>query len=384
MRRLVVLVVGLIAVFASGCGPTAFPVFRGGAFAKLERRVPLEDGERALVEPVEGTAMLGKIIKEPWDEARPLAEQLSENPCADELATSTRRTSAIATAVDAAPTRGAWLYYRVRVLERAEVTAKEGYAKCCAEKGCGVGHVRSLAFADGETSLASETLPGGRADVALDDPGAPLELELGNVRRVHGYFAFALAGDRAYLPPEPARPISDASYLAERMEVKDVLGNPDAYAFCSANECFSENGFVQRYRERTGSHELDDFDRDRAQAERVSGIVLGVLGLATIGLGVASVETADENKTRDEQDTARVAGGVGIGAGIIASTVGLTFAIAPRDGLMTEHFISRSDALRFVARFNRALAPKRSTQGVLAAPAPKSPPAATEAKPAGA
>lgn len=385
-RRWWLVWLGILSVWMVGCGPTSFPVFRGGAFAQLERRAPLEAGERALAEPIDDASMLGKIVKEPYDDARPLAEQVAENPCAGELVTASREAGALTTTVDAERSRGAWLYYRVRVLRRVEVVAKEGYAKCCVEKGCGVGYVRSLAFADGEVSLASETLPGGRADVAFDDAEAPLELELGNLRRVHGFMAFSLersgfAGAPATLPSEPPRPSTDAEYVAERFEVRDVPGNPDEYVFCTTTECVSENGFVQRYRERTGAHELDDFDRDRRRDTRIGGVVLGVLGLATIGLGLAAVETADEGKTRDDQDTARVVGGVGIGAGIFTTVIGLTLAIEPRDGSPTEHFISKTDARRFVARFNRALTAgkKGGVSPTTPAAAPEKPPSKAEA-----
>lgn len=386
-RRWWVVVLGLLSVaWGSGCGPTTYPVFRGGAFAKLERRVPLEQGEHALVDPVDDASILGKIVNEPYDQARPLADQVSENPCASELTAATREASALGETMDAEPTRGAYFYFRVRVLRRLEMTAGANYEKCCAEKGCGVGFVRSLAFGDGEVSFASATLPGGRADVALDDADAPLELELGNVRRVHGYVAFALAstsfgGPPAVLPSEPPRPSADADYLADRFEVRDVPGNADQYAFCTQTDCVSENGFVQRYRERTGSHELDDFDRDRARDARVAGAILSVLGVASLALGVAAIETADEGKTRDDQDGMRVAGGIGLGTGIVTSAIGLTLLIEPRDGSPFDHFISKVDAKRFVLRFNRSLllgkdgakgAPK---EPVLAAPgaAPSTP-----------
>ncbi|MFO0612834.1 MAG: hypothetical protein U0414_09615 [Polyangiaceae bacterium] len=372
-RRLMVLGVGVLSWAMTGCGPSSFPVFRGGAFAQLERRAPLEDGERALDEPAADTTLLGQIIKEPFDPARRLADQTSENPCASELLLSTREASAIASTVDAERTRGAYFFYRVRILRRAIASERDGYAKCCAEKGCGVGYVRSLAFGDGEEGFASETLPGGRADVALDDPGAPLELEVGNARKVHGWIAFGLEGGRALVPPEPPRPIADADYLADKFEVRDVPGSADQYLFCTATDCVSENGFVQRYRERTGAHELDDFDRDRAREARISGAVTTVLGIASLALGAATLATADEGKTRDEQDGNRIAGGVGLGAGIVATALGLALLIEPRDGSPLEHFISKSDARRFVARFNRALVVGKEPPRTPAAAPPKAP-----------
>lgn len=387
-RRVLIVVLGVIALlWGAGCGPSSFPVLRGAAFAKPERRVPLEQGELPLVEPTDDPSLLGKIVKEPYDSSRPLADQVSDNPCAGDLTASTREATSLTTTMDATPTRGAYWYLRVRVLRRLERAAGEGYAKCCAEKDCGVGFVRSLALGDGEASFASETLPGGRADVALDDPDVPLELELGNVRHVHGFVAFSLTatsfgGAAVVLPPDPPKTALDAESAAQQFEVRDVPGNADQYVFCTKSDCVSENGFVQRYRDRTGSHELDDFDRDRARDARIGGVVLSVLGLASLALGVVAIETADEGKTRDDQDANRIAGGMGLGTGIVTTAIGLTLLIEPRDGSAVDHFLSKVDAKRFVARFNRALRrsqgttePKTATEAPTK-PAPRAKPAA--------
>ena len=88
--------------------------------------------------------------------------------------------------------------------------------------------------------------------------------------RVHGG-AFAESGAYAPLledeyllgPAEDAERPPSATYEDERLEVREHPHNPDLFEVCTRSGCITENELVRRYRKRTGSRELDDFERDR-------------------------------------------------------------------------------------------------------------------------
>lgn len=384
---LVLVVVALAA--ASGCTTAGYPVLRGGALAKLHPRAALERDEHLLGEPLQDTAILGRILTAPYDPARPLAAQLSPNPCAEalidlrarprdeELLENAERLVPQLGGEDMAPAaealgfsgagRASHVYYRLAPGKRVEKGETRAYTECCQKASCGTGYVRALTFGEGEVALAKKTGPGENADAAFDDQPRPSEYMFLERRKVRGYVAFTLEATEAGAPAAvagaaaaPDRADEDEAHLAARIEVRDVPEHPGNFVFCAIG-CMTENQFVRLYARETGSHELDDFDRDRGAELREAAIPLWILaGLLGVGSGVV-LALAPTQPTRQEKDSANIMGGVLGGMGLTALATALPFTILPRDQGNPINYLTRSQALRFVERYNLALRARLGT-----------------------
>jgi hypothetical protein len=347
---------------AGGCLPfsNTHPTLRGGIFAEPRPRAPLAADEQVVLAPAEDASILGRVFVAPYAATRPLAEQLAPNPCADALVDVEPPPIEDDLFEDAprATTPGApRVYYRLHLRRRVEKAATKAYAECCKKAACGAGYVRAAAFGDGEVALARFTPPGGNADVAFEDEGSPVELALSERRAVRGFIAIAIGGQSPHAArrgEEPEGP-GIGAYEAERIEVRELPHQKDQYRLCTKAECISENEFVRRYARRTGSHELDDFLRDRAWRERLAGGVLTGVSGASMALGAWQVATADKNAAQKDKDSARTVGGILMGAGAGLLATGLAFLLEHPDVSNTDHFLTKSEARRFAERYNRAL-----------------------------
>lgn len=342
---------------------------RTGAFAPLRERTALP--EQSFLTPAsEEPELLGKVLLSPYDRRVPLFAQLSPNPCAEELITVARdhvdhaliedatRLNLGSTDTSVSEPELPLAYYRLRLSKRVERVASEDYAACCAERQCGVGFVESLTFGEGELATGSETLPNGNADVAFNDQPEPLELALSAPRSIKGFLVATLSHREAIAPMPPSSRYdanADAEYVATRLQLREAPSFTERFEICSATGCITENEFVRLYAEKTGSHELDDFERDRAEEIRISGgLLLGLGALGTIA-GGATIGSADEAETEEDRDIMLAEGGAGVGVGITSALIGFGFLIAPRDGTTFDHYLSKDDTRRFLARFNRFL-----------------------------
>lgn len=351
------------AAIATGCVNTTYPIIDGGDFAEIRARAPLLADEHLLDSPAKDASILGQILREPYDPARPLAEQLAPNPCADALLDVEPRPLE-AEVEDAAPlsppadnrSPASHRYYRFHVLQRFEKAETKAYAACCAKASCGVGYVRGLSFAEGEIALARPTAPGGHANVALDDDGHPLELTLLERQKARGYLSFALATASAKPREERAEPLPHPASEDELLEVRERPKNPDLFRICTKSECITENEFVRRYRKRTHSHELDDFERDRlADVRWMGGLMFGGLGAVCTTLGAVQIASAKKEHEQDKHDKTQIAGGIITGLGVGILTMAAALLVVPPDGETNEHFLTKSQTRRFVERYNRAL-----------------------------
>jgi hypothetical protein len=348
----------------AGCLPYSnkHPTLQGGIFAEPRPRAPLAVDEHVVLAPTEDAAILGRVLSAPYDPTRPLTEQLAPNPCAQALVDVEPRPIEDDAVEDASPASsgGPRVYYRLRLHRRLEKAATKGYAECCKKAACGVGYVRALAFGEGEVALARPTPPGGNADVAFEDEGRPTELALTERRAVRGYVTVAIGGQGPLLSrrrEEPEGP-GDGAYEAARIEVREVRHQRDEFELCTRAECITENEFVRRYARLTGSHELDEFLRNRSWEENVGAIMLGVVGLAAGGLGVGQLTTINSQKTQQDKDGVRLGGGLalGMGLGVLSAALGHAInALGSQDSSTRHHFLTKSQARRFVERYNRAL-----------------------------
>lgn len=353
--------------FASGCANSTYPVIRGGTFAKVHARAPLLADEHLLDPPTQDASLLGRILPQPYDPTRPLAAQLAPNPCADALVDVEPRPieadvedAAHLPAPAAGRSPASFLYYRFQVLQRSEKAPTKAYAECCAKASCGTGYVRGLSFAEGEIALARPTAPGGHASVALDDDGYPVELTLLERRAARGYLAFTLSAPGVRPREEHAERPPSATHEDEQLEVRDRPHNPDLFEICTRSRCITENEFVRRYRTRTGSHEIDDFSRDRWAEVRWQGAAVGGgIGALFTGLGALRIATAAEERTQEKRDISQIGGGIVTGVGLVVLTMGVAFLVTPSDGVTIEHYLTKSQTQRFVERYNSALRGER-------------------------
>ncbi|MDI1481480.1 hypothetical protein [Polyangium sp. y55x31] len=367
--------VALIALaFAAGCMQNNPPRLRGGVFAKFSARAPLARDEHIVFAPSEDASILGRVLLAPYVITRPLADQLASNPCADALVDVEPRPvpgnvieDAEFLSPDAARAAGApgasYVYYHFDVHARVEKAATKAYAECCQRASCGVGYVRSATLGEGEIAFAKPTAPGGNADIAFDESPHPLELTRIDRRHVRGHVAFALGGQGAAPPlaaeAELERP-GRAAYEAERIEIRESSENRDRFEFCTKKRCITENEFVRRYAERTGSHELDDYVRDRSPQMRATGVVVGSLGILAAAVGVVILAT-DNPAVSDRRVPA--VGGIMLGISVPSLAAGIGLLGAPYDGWKYEHHLTKSDARRFVERYNRALQNEGAARG---------------------
>jgi hypothetical protein len=385
-KRIASLVFVVTLAAAAGCTPTpaGYPVARGGAFAKLHPRVSLERDEHLIGNPWQDTAMLGRILTAPLDPARPLSAQLSPNPCAEalidlrarspgeDLRENAERLVPALGSEDTAPPaealgffgsrRASHVYYRFALGKRVEKGETRAYTECCQKASCGIGYVRALTFGEGELALAKRTGPGENADAAFDDQPRPSEYMFLERRKVRGYVAFTLEEAEASAPATgPARDPEDEAYEMARLEVRDIPGKPGNFVFCTAARCMAENEFVRQYAAETGSHELDDFDRRRGAELREASIPLWILA-AILGAGSGAVlGLAPMQPTRKEQNSANITGGLLLGMGLTALATALPFSLAPRDVGDPINYLTRSQALRFVERYDLALQARLAT-----------------------
>ncbi|MDC3959219.1 hypothetical protein [Polyangium jinanense] len=369
---------GLVALIAlasaAGCMINTPPSLRGGAFAQFRARSPLANDEHIVFAPSENASILGRVLLAPYVTTRPLADQLAPNPCADALVDVEPRPvpgdvieDAELLSPDAARAAGApgasHVHYHFDVRARVEKAATKAYTECCQRASCGVGYVRSATLGEGEIALAKPTAPGGNADVAFDEGPHPLELTHIDRRHVRGFVAFALGGQDAAPPlaaeAEPESP-GRATYDAERIEVRESSENRDQFELCTKKSCITENEFVRRYARRTGSHELDDYVRDRAPQMRATGVVLGSLGVLAAAVGVVILAT-DNPAVPDRRIPA--VGGVMLGISVPSLAAGIGLLGAPYDGWKYDHYLTKSEARRFVERYNRALRSEGAARG---------------------
>jgi hypothetical protein len=362
MRSPALLFCSIALACASGCTST-YPTVRGGVFARVSAHAPLPSDEHLLDPPAKDASLLGRILPVPYDPTQPLAAQLAPNPCADALVdveprpldTEIEDAARLPSSADGR-SPASHVYYRFHVLERLEKAKTPAYAACCAKASCGTGYVRGLSFAEGEIARGTPTAPGGHANVALDDDGPPLELTLLERHAARGYLTFTLETPGVTPHEEPAAPPPSAKHEAERLEVRELPQNADLFKICTKSRCLTENQFVILYQKQTGSHELDDFVRDRWANARWEGASFGgVFGaLATTG-GAVMIATAQERDTQKGRDLARVGGGMLTGIGLLMLTAGVGFLISPSDGATTDHYLTKLQTRRFVERYNRAL-----------------------------
>lgn len=395
---------GILALGGIGCGaPQPKAPLPQTAPSTLS---PLGPSYVLLPLPTEDPMLLGRIIRRPPAPGQSLEEVSSPNPCGDSLAAERQtpldntfedaqdlRANAKATAAlagygfQADATKATHFVYRLQTRRQSSKADTVEYEACCREKGCGIGYIASLVYGDGEYATAEESAGGGRVDVAFAAAEGDVQLRVIHRRKVHGYFAalVRMGGDSTAGPigplgegtlvtgvqeatiPEVVRTIYESGKA--RVSTEGGLGARGTFVIMMGATAVTENEFVRRYREVTGSDELDPIERFRHAGGFYAS--LGAFGLGTSAaiwgfthgkkevtcpapkegacVGEPSGKRVEVNN--DLGMAAAIGGGVVGGMGAILA--GTLYSVS--DSTPDDHYLSELQARVYVEKYNRAL-----------------------------
>lgn len=417
MRRVARMALFAALVPVACAGPTPKP--RSSADAEAHHGSPLGASYVLLPLPGEDDALLGRVLLEPPEAGRSLEETARPNPCADKLAEA-KTTPLAATFEDAeelsaaAKARamlGAYGFegdaehashfiYKLEVAKKIGRADTTDYVACCKDKGCGYGYVSALIYGDGEYATGQETRAEGKVDVVLASGGGEAHLKVIHKRKVKGWLAAMItvtdpskteqlgplgaakaAGITEATVPEQVKKL----YEAEKIS---VATHGTTYVFTDGHGAeVTENEFVRRFRQTTGSREIDDVEK-RHNTPGVT--VWGLAGAASAGVllyGVTHLHNqkscndgfafahdeckSDPSNPRAQQDnfgewydySAKYpeTNGFGIamaalgGVGLATSLAFLVPKLLDPDGSPKAHYLTERDAHLYAERFNRSL-----------------------------
>jgi len=376
-RLAAAVVLGLLV----GCGP---PQVRTPETSTEPAEVsPLGPSYKLIPLPSADDSLLGRILHEPPLPGQALEEVSAPNPCAAELgppkptplsntfedaqelafSTSARaKLGAFGFSADA--NRATHFVYRLTTQQRVSRVDTTGYVECCKENDCGYGYVSTLVFGEGEYATGEETSGGGSVDIAFAGAEGHVALRVLHRRKVKGYVAAVVkVTDQTKAPaaePEPGATIPESVrkvYEANQISTQAAEGT---YQFVDGRgNVITENEFVRRYRDVTGSDELDDFERHRnvgwATFYTIGGVVLIGAAAGTIG-GIVSATSEDESDTGDDKLLGSVFAGALLGGpGVALLAFGILEWVGESEGEPTEHYLTDPQASLYAERYNRKL-----------------------------
>lgn len=369
---------------------------------------PLGPSYVLLPVPGDDEGLLGRVIPEPPQPGRTLEEVARPNPCAEHLEaprrtrldnsfhfaeelTGTQSAGAIlgTFGFSADASQATHFVYDLRTTARVAVSDTTAYEACCKalspgpQGGCGYGFISSLIGGEGEYATAAEVSGSGGASVPLvASASGGVSLKTLHEKRVRGWIAavVTVTDKTRGLPLGPLATESVARVSAEvldsdmraMLELERITTEPiegasdeDHWTFVAGRkEILTEPEFARRYREVTGSRELDHLDTRRNLGGVItSGIFFGASTVCTIGTAVAAGD-----------DAAGWYAGTAV-CGIVALTTGIGFAIglAAPDGVPVDHDLTEAEARRWTTRYNQHVM-KRFLKEQEAQPTGRAPP----------
>jgi hypothetical protein len=342
--------------------------------------------------PNDDDSLLGRVLLDVPDSGRSLDEVSRPNECADKLtpkkpgplASTFEDAQELAAGGKARAALGAFgfegdaqtathFYYKLDVSKRIAQTDTPDYVACCKEKGsCGYGFISALVYGDGQYATARENSAEGSVSIPLaGEAGGFVKASILHKRSVHGYVAalvtvtdqtkaktISVLGDPAAagikLDEQNLPDQIKARFELEKvqLQVTGASSNEYAYVLSDGHGKITEDEFARRYATVTSSNELATVDRNRHAGWLQSGLVLGVLGLATSA--VAGIVYVNSLPYGDMPSGIALAAGGGL---VLFGGVSLIVygGLGGHDGGTGDHAISKLDADLYVARYNRAL-----------------------------
>lgn len=392
-----------------GCGGP--PALKSGGQDRAGEGNPLGPSYVLIPLPTEEASLLGRILPGVPEPGRSLEETARANPCAAKLneptTTPLANTFEDAQEVSASASAKAMLgafgfsgdvnrathfVYKLDTQKRTGMTDTAEYDACCKEKGCGYGYISALIYGEGEYSTGEETGGSGGVNVAaIGSASGAASLKILHKRKVKGWLAAVItvtdkkAGEQlGPLGVAAAAGITEASVpdtvkvLYEKDKIA-VEGSGTHFFFKDGRgEQLTENVFVRRFHEVTGSNELDDFDQRRNKFSfYLSGSLLALsLGTAVYGYthltrpcAAEDVDDSDCSVQRGDvfspevgyDPNKTVTNGTGIalaGLGTLGTIgFGIWFLSAAFgfNGGVHDHYLSDKDAVLFANKYNRSL-----------------------------
>lgn len=281
----------LLLVIATGCGGSHRP--RVERPENAGRVSPLGPSYVLVPLPNEDQGLLGRVLPSLPDAGRSLDEISQPNPCAEHLSPPATTSllnvfedaEELSLNASASATLGMFGFradagqathfiYKLQTEKQVHQRDTAEYASCCREKACGCGYIAALVYGSGEYASAEEARGSGRVDVAFASGEGSVGLRVLHRRNVRGYLAAIVrvterGSEKRELGPlgfaDSAVNLSTTSAQYRQMYDKEKLwvctdGVQRTWAFCDVRGKITENEFVRRYRDTTGSDELDDVE----------------------------------------------------------------------------------------------------------------------------
>ena len=380
---------GIAALLATACGG-ATPQPRLGATSGEAQGSPLGPSYVLVPLPSEDESLLGRILHVTPEPGQSIEEISRPNPCAEFLGEA--KTSPLANQYEDAQElaygatakatlgtfgfgadvkRASYFVYKLSTDRRIAQTDTTQYVACCKENDCGYGYVSALIHGEGQYSTATESAAEGGGNIGVASAEGYLNLKVINKRKVTGWLAALVtitdkskterlgalgiakqAGIDEDTVPEQVKSIYDNNKVT-------VTGSGSYYVFSAgvAGEELTENEFIRRYRDVTGSTELDDIEKRR------NGTALLLLGAGALaGVGVVaygnSIKPSESEDFDFDSDQRNFLSNVVMGGGVLMTigfAIPFTVALFRPDGSTTSHYLTDADARVYAHRYNRAL-----------------------------
>ncbi len=294
---------------------------------------PLGPSYTLLPLPSDDDGLLGRIVPSPPEPGHSLEETARANPCeqflspaksspqassfedAEELTLGGKARASLGTfGFSGDAERATHFIYRLKTDRRTARADSPEYATCCKDNDCGYGYVSALVYGEGTYASgeqASAQLAGNVPGV-IDVEGHG-RIKVLHSRSVKGFMAAVVTitkpGAKDELGPlgvAKAAGISEATLpdqvraLYERGKIT-VRGGSTSFKFVDGRgESITERAFAQRYREMTGSSELDEFDyrHDQVRLYIAGGLTAASLGAVLVG-ALTLTRDCTEDDVRD-------------------------------------------------------------------------------------
>jgi len=376
-----------LLVLAAACvkGPR-----RPAAEPKLPAREtsPLGPSYVLIPVPSDDDSLLGRVLREAPEPGRALQEIAGPNPClphleeprevamvndyedAQELGFGSQVSAMLGTFGFGGGARQAThLLYKIQTQRKKFYVENTHYEACCKTMGCGYGYVAELVYGEGEYAAGEETSVRGNVDVAFTSASGDYSLKVLQRKSVRGYLAAIVKvnqhAKQAELGPlglaAKAGVLQEASVeVRERYELEQVRIVPithekqSGWAFADGTGPITENDFIRRYGEVTGTDDLDDYLGRRNTGSLIISPVLAA-GFGALGTW-GTLELIECHKP-DGGDCSGWywAGAVGGGLMTLGSLSVIVNEIVNADGHPIDHSMDKGDANKHVRNYNRRL-----------------------------
>lgn len=337
--------------------------------------------------PSDDDSLLGRILREAPEPGRALQEIAGPNPClshleaprevamindyedAQELGFGSEASAMLGTFGFGGGARMAThLIYKIHTHKKKFRVETNQFEACCRAMGCGYGYVAELVYGEGEYAAGEETSVSANVDVAFTSASGDYTLKVLQRKKVRGYMAAIVkvnqnAKQRELGPlglAARAGVLKDASdEVKERFELEQIRIVPishekkSGWAFADGTGPITENEFIRRYGEVTGTDELDE------HLSRRNTSSLFVSPLLTIGFGAlgtwGTLKLIDCHKSDGSCSAWYWAGAIGGGLMTLGSLSVTIKEFVEPDGHPIDHSIDKTQANKHVLNYNRRL-----------------------------